>query len=163
MSTALSATLTAQLAFDPKHLKYCSTYNLAEGVDESNKKREIYHLGKEYELAVTPKKHQRFQGILARISRVSRKGRKKLESFVDHRAFQQFILLCILTNTFRQELFKIKWVRSDFPKGNVSNYDLPTPKVSPTKCRITICQKKLGNLSLESTYFHFFVQFVKRP
>jgi len=44
LSTALSATLTAQLAFDPKHLKYCSTYNLAEGVDESNKKKEIYHL-----------------------------------------------------------------------------------------------------------------------
>jgi hypothetical protein len=45
LSTALSATLTAQLSFDPKHLKYCSTYNLAEGVDE-NKKKDIYHLVK---------------------------------------------------------------------------------------------------------------------
>ncbi len=112
LSTALSATLTAQLAFDPKHLKYCSTYNLAEGVDENNKKREIYHLGNEYELAVTPKKHRRFHGILARISRVSRKCRKKLESFVDHRAFQQFILLCILTNTFRHKSFKISPLES---------------------------------------------------
>ena len=44
LSTALSATLTAQLSFDPKQLKYCSTYNLAEGVDENNRKRDIYHL-----------------------------------------------------------------------------------------------------------------------
>ena len=88
LSTALSATLTAQLSFDPKHLKYCSTYNLAEGVDETNKKREIYHLGNEYELAVTPKKRRKFHGIVARISRLARKAQKNLESFVDHRAFQ---------------------------------------------------------------------------
>merc|ERR1719266_1868259 len=55
LSTALSATLTAQLAFDSKHLKYCSTYNLAEAVDKDMKKG-IYHLGDAYELAVTPRK-----------------------------------------------------------------------------------------------------------
>ena len=55
LSTALSATLTAQLAFDSKHLKYCSTYNLAEAVDK-NMKKGIYHLGDAYELAVTPRK-----------------------------------------------------------------------------------------------------------
>ena len=55
LSTALSATLTAQLAFDSKHLKYCSTYNLAEAVDKDMKKG-IYHLGDAYELTVTPRK-----------------------------------------------------------------------------------------------------------
>jgi len=55
LSTALSATLTAQLVFDTKSLKYCSTYNLAEAVDK-NMKKGIYHLGQDdYELAVTPK------------------------------------------------------------------------------------------------------------
>ena len=57
--------------------------------------------GNEYELAVTPKKRRPFYGLYARTSKYTRKCQKRLEDFVDHRAFQQFILLCILTNTFR--------------------------------------------------------------
>ena len=57
LSTVLSATLTAQIgSYDTKQLRYCSTYNLAEGMDEFNMKREIYRMGsEEYELTVTPK------------------------------------------------------------------------------------------------------------
>ncbi len=43
LSTAFSTALTAQIAFDAKHLKHCSTYNLAEGVD-GNKKKGIYQV-----------------------------------------------------------------------------------------------------------------------
>ncbi len=42
LSTAFSTALTAQVAFDARHLKHCSTYNLAEGVDGSSKKKGIY-------------------------------------------------------------------------------------------------------------------------
>lgn len=100
LSTALSATLTAQLVFDSKQLKYCSTYNIAEALDK-NMKKGIYHLGADaYELAVTPKPKRfwwtvcgRFAGFFSRIQQV-------LEVFVDHNWFQRFILFCILTNTF---------------------------------------------------------------
>ena len=69
LSTALSATLTAQLAFDSKHLKYCSTYNLAEAVDK-NMKKGIYHLGDAYELAVTPRKTNWYsRGLIGKYSR----------------------------------------------------------------------------------------------
>ena len=100
LSTALSATLTAQLAFDPSQLKYCSTYRLAEAVDQENKKHGIYHLGSEYELAVTPKKVTSFSAFLNLFSRCNGKFRKHLEGFVDHNIFQRAILFCILTNTF---------------------------------------------------------------
>ena len=43
LSTAFSTALTAQVAFDPGHLKHCTTYNLAEGVD-GNKKKGIYQV-----------------------------------------------------------------------------------------------------------------------
>ena len=100
LSTALSATLTAQLAFDPKQLKYCSTYRLAEAVDQENKQRGIYHLGSEYELAVTPKKTNQFTDIFGCFARCCLRFRKHLENFVDHNIFQRSILFCILTNTF---------------------------------------------------------------
>ena len=96
----MSATLTAQLAFDPNQLKYCSTYRLAEAVDQENKKHGIYHLGSEYELAVTPKKVTSFSSFMMSISNCTGKCRKYLEDFVDHNIFQRSILFCILTNTF---------------------------------------------------------------
>lgn len=100
MSTALSATLTAQLVFDNKSLKYCSTYNLAEALDK-NMKKGIYHLGADaYELAVTPKRGARFWAICGRFGVFFRKFQELLEVFVDHNWFQRFILFCILTNTF---------------------------------------------------------------
>ena len=100
LSTALSATLTAQLSFDPSQLKYCSTYRLAEAVDQENKQHGIYHLGSEYELAVTPKKITSFSNFRDSVSRCCGKFRKHLENFVDHNIFQRTILFCILTNTF---------------------------------------------------------------
>ena len=100
LSTALSATLTAQLAFDPSQLKYCSTYRLAEAVDQENKQHGIYHLGSEYELAVTPKKITSFSNFLDSFTRCFTKFRQYLENFVDHNFFQRTILFCILTNTF---------------------------------------------------------------
>ena len=100
LSTALSATLTAQLAFDPNQLKYCSTYRLAEAVDQENKKHGIYHLGSEYELAVTPKKVTSCTNFFIHLSRCGGKCRKRLEKVVDHNIFQRTILFCILTNTF---------------------------------------------------------------
>ena len=89
LSTALSATLTAQLAFDPSQLKYCSTYRLAEAVDQENKQHGIYHLGSEYELAVTPKKITSFSNFLDSFSRCFAKFRQYLEDFVDHNFFQR--------------------------------------------------------------------------
>ena len=61
LSTALSASLTAQIDFDSRQMKHCSTYNLAEGVDKDDgKARGIYQMdSEEYELAVTPKKPSR--------------------------------------------------------------------------------------------------------
>ena len=55
LSTALSASLTAQIDFDKRQMKHCSTYNLAEGVDKDDgKARGIYQMAsEEYELAVT--------------------------------------------------------------------------------------------------------------
>ena len=100
LSTALSATLTAQLSFDPSQLKYCSTYRLAEAVDQENKQHGIYHLGSEYELAVTPKKITSFSNFRDSVARCCGKFRKHLENFVDHNIFQRTILFCILTNTF---------------------------------------------------------------
>ena len=82
LSTALSATLTAQLSFDPSQLKYCSTYRLAEAVDQENKQHGIYHLGSEYELAVTPKKITSFSNFRDSVSRCCGKFRKHLENFV---------------------------------------------------------------------------------
>lgn len=111
LSTALSATLTAQIGFDARQLKHCSTYHLAEGVDGSNKDRKtIYRLrSDEYELAVTPRPSRRrgaanvnsrliscYACLWTCISRI----RKHLETFIDHRATQRFILFCILINTF---------------------------------------------------------------
>ena len=61
LSTALSASLTAQIDFDSRQMKHCSTYNLAEGVDKDDgKARGIYQMAsEEYELAVTVKKPNR--------------------------------------------------------------------------------------------------------
>ena len=61
LSTALSASLTAQIDFDSRQMKHCSTYNLAEGVDKDDAKaRGIYQMAsEEYELAVTVKKPNR--------------------------------------------------------------------------------------------------------
>ena len=99
LSTALSATLTAQLVFDSKQLKYCSTYNLAEALDK-NMKKGIYHLGADaYELAVTPKK-KRFWAIWSPCCNVFSLIQEYMELFVNHNWFQRFILFCILTNTF---------------------------------------------------------------
>ena len=97
LSTALSATLTAQLAFDSKHLKYCSTYNLAEAVDK-NMKKGIYHLGDAYELAVTPRKSNWY--MCSTPLKYFSMLQSYMELFVDHNWFQRFILFCILTNTF---------------------------------------------------------------
>ena len=87
LSTALSATLTAQLVFDPKQLKYCSTYNIAEALDKDMNKG-IYHLGSDaYELAVTPKK-QRFWAHCGRIAKFFSLIQEYLELFVNHNWFQ---------------------------------------------------------------------------
>ena len=66
LSTALSASLTAQIDFDSRQMKHCSTYNLAEGVDrDDGKARGIYQMAsEEYELAVTPKKPSRDGGVI---------------------------------------------------------------------------------------------------
>ncbi len=101
LSTALSATLTAQLAFDPKQLKYCSTYNLAEAIDK-NKKKAIYHLDAEgYERALTPRRKSHPLSFCGGgFVKAMSKAQNCLEMFVDHNWFQRFILFCILTNTF---------------------------------------------------------------
>ena len=67
LSTALSASLTAQIDFDSRQMKHCSTYNLAEGVDKDDgKARGIYQMAsEEYELAVTPKKTNPFTDVFA--------------------------------------------------------------------------------------------------
>lgn len=111
LSTALSATLSASVAFDPKQLKYCSTYKLAEAVDQEDKARRGHHLlgteedhnlgpDREYELAVTPKKLNRFSNCVSCLASGCVSFRRHLESFVDHNVFQRTILFCILTNTF---------------------------------------------------------------
>ena len=102
LSTALSASLTAQIDFDSRQMKHCSTYNLAEGVDKDDgKARGIYQMdSEEYELAVTPKKTNRFFDVFGCVTRGCVKFRKHLETFVDHSIFQRTILFCILTNTF---------------------------------------------------------------
>ena len=66
LSTALSASLTAQIDFDSRQMKHCSTYNLAEGVDKDDgKARGIYQMAsEEYELAVTVKKPSRDDGSI---------------------------------------------------------------------------------------------------
>ena len=88
LSTALSATLTAQLVFDPKQLKYCSTYNIAEALDKDMNKG-IYHLGSDaYELAVTPKRQQRFWSHCAHIAKFFSTCQEYLEIFVNHNWFQ---------------------------------------------------------------------------
>jgi len=69
-------------------------------VDQENKQHGIYHLGSEYELAVTPKKITSFSNFFDTISRCFRQFRKLLEKLVDHNIFQRTILFCILTNTF---------------------------------------------------------------
>ena len=87
LSTALSATLTAQLVFDQKQLKYCSTYNIAEGLDKDMNKG-IYHLGSDvYELAVTPKK-QRFWRHCTSIANFFGTAQEYLAIFVNHNWFQ---------------------------------------------------------------------------
>ncbi len=53
-----------------------------------------------YELAVTPKRAGRCQTCWGCCSNCLRKCQRHLEAFVDHYAFQRFILFCILINTF---------------------------------------------------------------
>nr|XP_040563889.1 voltage-dependent T-type calcium channel subunit alpha-1H-like isoform X2 [Lepeophtheirus salmonis] len=104
LSTALSATLTAQLVFSHKDMKYCSTYNLAEAIDENNKKRAIYSLNGsmtgEHELRVTPKKYNSIMEAFLFCSKGIRRFQAALERIVDHNIFQRGILFCILINTF---------------------------------------------------------------
>ena len=103
LSSALSATLTAQIGFDARQLKHCSTYNLAEGIapGRAGGGRAIYRLASdEYELAVTPKKSNYCLNIFGCLCICISKFRKHLEVFVDHNVCQRFILFCILINTF---------------------------------------------------------------
>ena len=121
LSTALSATLMAQIGFESsKQLKHCSTYNLAEGIDEKDKSRAIYQMAsEEYELGVTPKKRSPCFFCWKGIGSCLTKCQDHLEAFVDHNIFQRFILSCILINTFsmgiefhnqviKWQVFKIK-------------------------------------------------------
>ncbi len=101
LSTALSATLTAQIGFEAKQLKHCSTYNLAEGDSSApGSASTTYGTGDEYELAVSEKKGNRFTACLECATGCLSSCQKHLEAFVDHHFFQKFILFCILINTF---------------------------------------------------------------
>ena len=84
-------------------MKHCSTYNLSENGNDNNidTANRFYSMGSdEYELAVTPKKTNRFQVCYDCAAGCLSTCRKHLERFVDHHFFQKFILFCILINTF---------------------------------------------------------------
>jgi len=102
LSTGLTTSPSSQLAFDSKKLKYCSTYNLAEGIDSAQQKA-IYHLGADLDVITPTQKKPMFRCLAAcwgALSACFSHCRACLSFTVDHNIFQQGILLCIFINTF---------------------------------------------------------------
>ena len=120
MALSTGLTLSSHNSFDSKKLKYCSTYNLAEGsfnsaimswlalfidppgLDGSDQKA-IYHLGTDLEVITPTQKKPMFRCLSACWNATSAcfsQCRDCLSFCVDHNIFQQGILLCIFINTF---------------------------------------------------------------
>lgn len=103
LSTGLTTSPSSQLAFDSKKLKYCSTYNLAEGIDIDAQQKAIYHLGADLDVITPTKKKPMFRCLAAcwgAFAACFTHCRACLSFTVDHNIFQQGILLCIFINTF---------------------------------------------------------------
>ena len=101
LTTALSATLTAQIGCDPAGSKDAgdNPENNDENEDEAGSKSGS-PVPDEYELEVTKKSLSSCFACLDNFSSCCAKFQAKLEKFVDHDVFGKFILFCILTNTF---------------------------------------------------------------
>merc|ERR550519_1046713 len=98
----VSESQTSQLVFDFANYKYCSIYNLAEGIDSAQQKA-IYHLGADLDVITPTQKKPMFRCLSACVKGISNffgRIRACLNFTVDHNIFQQGILLCIFINTF---------------------------------------------------------------
>jgi len=98
----VSDSQTSQLVFDFANYKYCSIYNLAEGMD-NRRQKEIYHLNHNLNVITPTKKKPMFRCVSACVKGISNffgRIRSCLNFAVDHSIFQQGILLCIFINTF---------------------------------------------------------------